>query len=206
MDPIAVLTGDIVNSGDLDASELGTAMAALQNDVRQMPDWPRVRASGFARRAGDGWQAALTPPCFALRAALSLRSSIRQEGKHLETRISIALGQGTPPFSDLNSAVTPVFIASGRALEALPRDCLMSVYGGGTLDATARLLDHISRGWTPAQAAAVHAALHAPDAPVRVLAQTLGKSRQAVDQALHAAGYPAINAALTLIEEVQDAS
>ncbi len=109
------------------------------------------------------------------------------------------------PNVDLNSAHGPVFSQSGRLLEMLPDQTLMAHSSGGSLDAAFRLADHISRGWTQAQARAM-AAMLPPDAgPRRVAADALGISRQAVDQALHAAGFPAIDAALKLIEAEAEA-
>lgn len=71
---------------------------------------------------------------------------------------------------------------------------------GGALNALILLADHISQGWTPAQARAIFTMLPPGAGPRRAVAERLGISRQAVDQALHAAGFPAIDAALTQIE------
>ena len=70
----------------------------------------------------------------------------------------------------------------------------------GALDAAFRLADHIAQGWTRAQARAVCAMLPPGAGPRRVAAERLNISRQAVDQALWAAGFPAIEAALEQIE------
>ena len=50
------------------------------------------------------------------------------------------------------------------------------------------------------QARAVAALLPPETGPRRVAADRLGLSRQAIDQALHAAGYPALLDALALLE------
>jgi hypothetical protein len=76
----------------------------------------------------------------------------------------------------------------------------MAHAGGGALDAAFRLADHIAQGWTRAQARAVCAMLPPGAGPRRIAADRLGVSRQAVDQALRAAGFAAIEAALEQIE------
>jgi hypothetical protein len=192
----AVLTGDIIGSGDLGPDALGAAIAALENASRD------IEGAAFARRGGDGWQAAFPAPGRALRHALTLRAALRTQGKDRSTRIAIAAGPGTIPGGlDPNAAHGPAFTASGRLLEALPSGATMAHAAGGALDAATRLADHISTAWTPAQARAMEIMLP-PGAPIRAgAAKQLGITRQAVNQALWSAGYPALDAALNLIED-----
>ncbi len=71
---------------------------------------------------------------------------------------------------------------------------------GGAHHAATRLADHIASGWTQAQARAV-AALISPNAPPRAeVAAFFGITRQAVNQALWSAGYPALLDAVAAIE------
>ncbi|MEM9344537.1 MAG: MarR family transcriptional regulator [Pseudomonadota bacterium] len=184
---IAVLTGDLIGSTELSADQISTAFTAIE------------AAAPISRNRGDGWQLLLTQPATALRTALRIRAALRRHD--LTTRIAIASGVSTAPIpKDLNEATGPVFVASGRALDAMSKGTTLAHAAGGALAATTRLADHISTGWTQPQAAAMHLAL-SPDAPTRAeIGAALGKSRQAVDQALAAAGYPALSDALRLIE------
>jgi hypothetical protein len=63
------------------------------------------------------------------------------------------------------------------------------------------LLDHISKDWTPAQAAPMLRMLD-PIAPPSYteIAKSLGKSRQTVTKSLDSAGFTAIFTALHLME------
>ncbi|MEM6376452.1 MAG: MarR family transcriptional regulator [Pseudomonadota bacterium] len=206
----AVFTGDIVGSSSVSAQRLDGIMHVLEASCRDMSDWveptePGQTAAfaGFARRGGDGWQIALNRPKFCLRAAIYLQARIRANGEGDATRIAVATGDGDPfrgQIVDPNSAHGPAFEKSGRLLQNLGSRTRLAFAGSGLLDASFRLADHISQGWTAAQARAVAAMLPPGSGPRRRVAEDLGISRQAVDQALNAAGFPAIDAALALIE------
>ncbi len=204
----AVLTGDLIGSDDLAPDALDAAMSALATSA------DAIGGAVFARRGGDGWQVALPTLSIGdareghngheLRHALTLRAALRTLGKAYATRIAIANGLGTlPAEGDPNAAHGPAFTASGRLLEALPSGAGMAHAAGGALDAVTRLADHVSAAWTPAQARAM-AVMLPHDAPIRAdAAKRLGITRQAVNQALWAAGYPALDAALRLIEDAE---
>ncbi|MEJ2022247.1 MAG: MarR family transcriptional regulator [Maritimibacter sp.] len=200
-----VLTGDIVESSDMSVDALNDVMKALSSAARQMSGWNHsdhdktvsafAQNPYFSRRGGDGWQILLSRPEFSLRAALFLQACLRSLHEDYATRIAAAIGEGELPQdarADLNAAYGPVFQASGRLLETLSGRTRMAYADGGALDAAFRLADHISQGWTQAQARALYAMLPPGSGPRRIVAEQLGISRQAVDQALWAAGYPAI--------------
>ncbi|MYM55751.1 MarR family transcriptional regulator [Rhodobacteraceae bacterium GS-10] len=205
---IAVLTGDLVGSTSLSPAQVAQAFDALADCAAMQADWHGALLH-FTRQRGDGWQVALARPALALRSALAFRAALRSEGSEFDSYISIAEGEVAGKLgSDLNAETTDVFVASGDGLDMLK---LLSksermFYGdGGPLNAATVLADHISQGWTPAQAAAILPFL-APDAEPSYteVAKALGKSRQAVTKALDAAGYPALQRALHSIEEAAD--
>lgn len=197
----AILTGDLIASSAMSAAQLDAAFDALQRAASRMADWDGQITTGFGRRGGDGWQFAAEHPARALRYALMLRAELRCLGKTHATRIAIATGPGTlPPDHDPNGAHGAGFIDSGRLLEGLPAHVGMAHASGGALGAAVRLADHISAGWTPAQARAMREMLW-PRSRIRAeAAAALGITRQAVNQALWSAGFPALSDALDLIE------
>lgn len=197
---IAVLTGDIVRSTELSSGRLDRAVAVLRDASATAGAW-HGSSLRFSRNRGDGWQVCLARPALALRTALYLRCALRAEGKDLSTRISAATGSGDPgDTDDLNAASGPVFVASGRGLDDIVPPATMTFVGGGATGAAFRLSDHVSNGWTEAQARAL-APFLAPRPPTQSeVADRLGITRQAVAQALDAAGYPALSDALALIE------
>ncbi|WP_095589565.1 hypothetical protein [Actibacterium ureilyticum] len=199
--PLCVLTGDLIGSTALPDGQVAAAMAALRDAAGQISGWPDAAPARFTPYRGDGWQMVLRDPARALRAALFLRASLRVLGKPFATRIALATGVealGAGP--DLSGETGPNFVASGRALDAMPRGTELVWAAGGARDAVFRLADHISAGWTPAQARAVARMLPPTDMTHAAAAQALGISRQAVDQALGAAGYPALHQAIALFE------
>ncbi|MRU16821.1 MarR family transcriptional regulator [Roseovarius sp. A21] len=196
-----VLTGDIVASSDLDVEALEATLDGIAGAAKGVGGWPGVSQWGFARRGGDAWQLAFDAPALGLRAALFINATIRRLDKARMTRIAMAVGAGQMPGNDPNAAHGAGFTASGRLLEALPAGRYLDDAAGGAAAAVARLADHIAQGWTPAQARALTEQLP-PGAGTRAeAAARLGISRQAVDQALWAAGFPAIEAALAALED-----
>ncbi len=207
----AVLTGDIIDSSGLTPDELDELMRTLDTVAGEISGWEHSETSAtqsaFARRGGDGWQIAVNRPHMALRASLYVLARIRTISEDSETRLAVATGDGLVPDQtdlDLNSAHGDAFTASGRLLANLPTRRKLACATGGTLDAVYRLADHISQGWTQTQAQSVALMLPPGSGPRRVAAEKLGVSRQSVDQTLHAAGYPALEDALNLIEAEHD--
>ena len=207
---IAVLTGDLVGSTGLSPAEVAQAFDALIDCAAMQADWHGAPLH-FTRQRGDGWQVALARPALALRSALAFRAALRCEGGEFDSYISIAEGEVTGAIGpDLNAETAAVFVTSGDGLDILKLLSLSErvVYvddaydEGGPLNAVTVLADHISQGWTPAQAAAILPFLTPGDEPSYTeVAKALGKSRQAVTKALDAAGYPALKRALHSIEE-----
>ncbi|OWY10670.1 hypothetical protein B6V74_01170 [Thioclava sp. F42-5] len=196
-----VLTGDIVASTRLSASELGAALDAIEGAAAALS--PLLRESHFARNRGDGWQFAIPSPRLQARLALLIRAELRALGEAFSTRIAIAEGDGTlPADSDLNGASGPAFTASGHLLDSLegPR---IAHAAGGALGAAFRLFDHISEAWTPAQARAIAPMLRLDPPTQTAAASEIGITRQSLAQALASAAYPAIVEALAMIEETQ---
>ncbi len=197
---LSVLTGDILDSTGLDPDELDALMSELSDATTEIAHWDKA-PTGFARRSGDGWQLALGAPHRALRAALYLHARLRRMDGRFETRIAIATDTGTlPPDLDPNSGHGPAFTASGRLLEELSGHVRMGHASGGKDHAALALADFIARGWTQAQARALCEMLPPGAGPRAKAAQRLGITRPAVNQALWAAGFPAIETALSAWE------
>jgi hypothetical protein len=196
-----VLTGDLIASSALAPERVDAVMAELADLARRIADWPPGGAAHFARRAGDGWQMALSHPGIGPRAALFLLAALRSGEAGVATRITIAEGAGSLPESgDLNAAHGAAFTASGRLLDDVPARQVLSCATPGAPRAAVLLAAHIAEGWTQAQARALVLMLPPGAGPRRVAAEALGISRQAVDQALAAAGFAALDAALTELE------
>ncbi len=194
----AVLTGDIIGSTQLTSGELDKLMWLLSKTQYYLSHWPDTQAY-FARRGGDGWQMVLSNPKYDLRAALYIRARLlTTKLPNGATRIALASGDGDmADQNDPNRGHGPAFTASGRLLETLKARSQMAHAGSGAENACIALADHISQGWTQAQARALRAALPPESGPRAQAAAKLGISRQSVNDALWSAGFPAIERALS---------
>ena len=177
-------------------------MEGLRDGADRIARWAPGLTTGYARSDGDGWKFALSDPTLGLRSSLYLRAVLRRHGKTFATRIALACGAGDlPADGDLNAASGPAFTASGRLLDTLTGPHITMAHAeGGADNALIALADHISQGWTPAQARALCLMLPPCAGTHAEAASQLGISRQAVDQALSSAGYHAISEALQSLE------
>jgi len=162
-----IITGDIVGSSDLSASErewlvseIGRASEALQKTFpRDVP----LPAEIFR---GDGWQVVVTSPGRSLRMGLFFRAwliSRAPEGRRLDTRMAIAVGTLLfVPEGNLSAGDGEAYRASGRALDALKEPCRLALVWPAAvgvlvpaLAAFAPAIDALVRTWTGRQARAV---------------------------------------------------
>lgn len=201
---IAVLTGDLVNSGTLGPEKIARAFRTLAACAEQQAAWIGAPLR-FTRHRGDGWQAVLMSPQKALRSALTFRAALRVEGDDFDSYIAIAEGPAPERLlADLNAHTEDVFVRSGQGLDDLKKTRLplrMVHQGLGPIDAAVILGDHLSRGWTQAQAQAILPMLDPTFSGTQSdIARRLGKSRQAVAKALQAAGWETLELALATLE------
>ncbi|WP_282181043.1 hypothetical protein [Aliiroseovarius marinus] len=202
---IAVLTGDIIGSTQMTPEDLERAFDALSASAEVQAEW-HGEDLHFTRQRGDGWQVRLARPELALRSALAFRAALRCEGKEFSTFMAVAEGPASPIPSGttLNQLTEQPFVDSGRLLEVLkryPNERRMGHLNISAVGATFALADHISQGWTPAQATAILLMLAPGKLPSHTdVARALGKSRQAVTKALEGAGFDAVWTALENIE------
>jgi len=202
---IAVLTGDIVGSTALGPEKLERAFDALRDCAEMQAEW-MGESLHFTRHRGDGWQVALAEPKYALRSALMFRAALRAEGSEFDSYIGIAEGDVRGVLeANLNARTDDVFVNSGNELEHIKEHGSLGIrFGHHTnlaLAPSAILLDHISKDWTPAQAAALTPMLTPNKLPSYTeAAKALGKSRQSITKSLDSAGFSAIFVALRVIE------
>jgi len=196
---IIVITGDIAGSTDLAPGTLTAGVTGLAGAAALLAGW-LDHDIPFSRHRGDGWQVALPHVISPLRAALVMRAALRRVDRGLSSRMALATGAGViPPDGNLNAANGSVFTTSGQLLDRL-EGTMIAMAGDGATGAATRLAHAVSQGWTQAQAR-VALPMLAPDRPTQdAVAETLGITRQAVQQAFTAAHMPDILAALDMLE------
>ena len=206
MQPWSVLTGDFIKSTTVPPTQIERSFDIVALCAQSLRAFT-TQTIALSPRGGDGWQLALGEPRLALRATALITARLKADPEMLQTRIAIGAGLGNLPSSlDTNAAQGPAFIASGRLLETLPKKRRISHAGTGAPTALYALLDHLMLGWTSAQAAAVAELLGPNPGPRAAAADRLGKSRQAVDQALRGAGFAALSDAIDACERDAEVS
>jgi len=118
--PVAVLTGDIIDSTILSSDRLQQARHVVLDAART---FEQRRPSGLGGGAeffrGDAWQLMLCKPGGALRLALLIRARLRSE-LGADTRISIGIGGVDLIDPDRTSlSLGEAFVLSGRALDKM---------------------------------------------------------------------------------------
>ena len=200
---IAVITGDLVNSTELGSDKIKNAFDALKDCAKTQADWYGAPLH-FTRNRGDGWQVIIAIPNMALRSALAFRAALRAKGKEFDSYMGIAEGKVVGDIgSDLNAETEEVFIASGRNLTS-ESEFLSGQRIKYKIDAGAGLilLDKITQGWTPKQAATVLLFLN-PNKKItqEEASETLDTTHQNVSKLLRTASFKEIKFMLNHIED-----
>lgn len=211
MEPIAVLTGDLIASTAAAPAMVDRAMQALSEAARTLGNWAG-HDTRFTRFRGDGWQLYLAKPRLTLRATLFLTAWLRASDAGLATRIAIAIGpHDRLGASGLSGASGLAFERSGRGLDVMRSPDTIAFDAtpvSGNLPTTEAPWQHAvmalahwqASHWSREQAEAMVLAL-SPKAPTQdQIALTLGITRQAVQARLRGAGLRALQPALAAFE------
>lgn len=203
----AVLTGDIVASQRLSATELDHVRATVEEACAEIAQWsPELmpRAVEFSR--GDAWQVLLREPSMTLRAALWIRAALLFRCG-VDTRVAVGIGSIAPLAESLSLSGGDAFVRSGQALDALSQARLTIVLPSSSpfcswIDLVAKLCDAMVGSWTQRQAELVYAALSPQSLTQSAIAAALipPVSKQAVGKGLRAAHWDAISQAIKIFE------
>lgn len=197
-----VLTGDLLGSTKAGAAAVEASFATLRACFSRFEQVWTGADTRFTRYRGDGWQALIADPSHAPQLALHVISALKSQSGTAETRIAVGYGRvdhiGT---QDLADAHGDAFLASGKALDAMPRGQVLALAGDGITDlhrALALLIGERTQKWSREQAEAVSLAL-SPTQPMQAdIASRLGITVQAVNARLTSAGYQTLRQALDL--------
>ncbi len=215
----AVVTGDVVGSRKLSPDQrahlvriLRRASGALHERFRDLVPFD----VDFFR--GDSWQFVVSKPERSVRAALFFRAYLKSQMARspVDTRLAIGLGRiDFLPQKAISTGDGEAYRRSGTALDEMPRGTRMRIDGARaigsldmkTADVLIRLIDAIARDWTDRQANAVCGAiLHWKQTKIASVSFKGAVTQQAVAQHLERAGWNAVEAALSHIEESWAAS
>ncbi|WP_440977533.1 hypothetical protein [Stenotrophomonas maltophilia] len=206
-DLIAVLTGDLVKSTEMDAATIDDVREVISVAVAQAMEWPGPGIVGPEFYRGDAWQLAVTQPHGFLRLATWIKAKLAASESRARTRI--AIGLGTVEALDrkaVSRSLGEAFVLSGRLLECMGRtqdmDVALPVQRENLywLPAVVSACDVIVARWTRSQAEVASLFL-IPDAPSQLeAANALNRHRQSVNRVYHDAGVFALLALITAAE------
>ncbi|MEX3315740.1 hypothetical protein [Sulfitobacter sp. PS-8MA] len=203
MEDWAIFTGDIVKSSAMARAELSGVFDRLDEAAERIAQWQDA-PSYLTRFRGDGWQVAVRPG-LSFRAALTLRAAVRRGGKTADSRIAIGIGQAHLAGSSLADADGDALVASGHALDTMPRNRRLSAPEAPlALRCALPLADRLATGWTQRQAEVAYFML-APDRPVQAaLAERLALTQQSVQGHVEAAGLDELGEICDMLENTSE--
>lgn len=206
----AVLTGDLVRSTRLTSEKLDQARATVQQTVEDISCWaPSLVVAPAEFFRGDSWQFVLGDARYFLRAAVYLRTMLRQADKEWDTRIGIGLGTFDKLDKERTSLSTgEAFILSGHQLDGISGLAGFSVglpeklSRLGWVNPMAALCSALVDQWSQRQAEIFRSML-LPKPPSQVeLALDRHVTKQAISKALTTGGYAALLSSLQWIEQI----
>lgn len=180
---VAVLTGDIINSRDVDPRQWLPVLKELLNRYGQEPkSWEIFR--------GDSFQLVLDP-VKALQAAVHIKAGIRQV-KNLDVRIAIGVGEEDYSAAKVSESNGEAYVRSGECFEALKKQNL-AVNTGTPLDEPVNLMLSLAllsmNTWSATVSGAIRTSLENPEKSQAEIAGLLERSQSSVSEALSRGGF-----------------
>ncbi len=214
-DIFAVLTGDIVNSSELNNGQ-GYPISSIINRIEK---WifsyfrPVIHYDIDVFR-GDSWQMVVKDPAQSLRIGLFMRALLKSDKsiEHTDSRVSIGFGKmDYLPDKDISSGIGEAYKLSGSGLDmcqrskkmylAFPEQNRSSLTKG--LNLLIQMVDFQTQGWTSKQSDVIAGAL------VGFTQQEIAfewvqerVSQQAISQHLESAGWSLISETIKYFEAI----
>ncbi len=209
----AVITGDIVGSSKLTASQRGRLLSVLKSSFHALKNImiDGMRAP-FEIHRGDSFQGVLSKPEAALRVAIAIRTCLRhgfetKQRRHaLDARIAVGIGQiDFLPAGRGSEGDGSAFRRSGQTLDAMKGDQRLIIRTpwqelDAEFDTACALLDALINRWSSEQAQAILGQIRG--LTQEKAAREFGVSQPAVRQRLKSAGGWAIEALCRRYEQV----
>lgn len=208
----AVLTGDLIKSGELANDELDDVRSSLRKRSKVVGEWESGLVEGrleFFR--GDSWQMLLGRPELAMRAAVYLRASLIASVK-ADSRISIGLGTiDNISERQLLMSTGEAFSLSGHGLDELTGYSEMTIKISRSSDplfewlpVVANLCNSLIKQWTRRQAEVITFAVD-PEEPTHE--EIAGKltpavTKQAVTKILNSANWHSLREVINQFEKM----
>ncbi len=175
----AIITGDIVNSENYQASEWLEILKNYFSELGESPsDWEIYRGDEFQLRV---------PLENALEVAIHIKALLKST-KGLDVRMGIGIGEVTFVGVGVSESNGPAYRLSGRSFEALKEKKINLTIATGdksydrTLNLVIKLALDFIDDWSPVSAEIVAMALDNPSASQQEVAERLNIQQSAVSQ------------------------
>lgn len=200
----AVLTGDLVASGQVPSDQYDTLLYHLDQTLRYLNE---VYAGQYNIYRGDAFQLQLHTPRDWANAMLLLRLAMKS--RQQDCRLGIGIGSVSNPRPDIKSATGEAFTLSGTKLDSLPQGQLLGI--GSTNERFnwhagihLRLTDALLQQMTARQAQALFEYLTLEDKSHLAVAKRLHTSRVNATKLLNQAHYDLLTDAIRYCEQLTD--
>ncbi len=194
--PIAVISGDIVNSTKLTSAQFEKLLARIKQ-IQQLISAGNV-ANAHSIERGDEFQSVVHDIESALRYTLIYRISIKALGKEFDSRISFAIAADADLRESVSESMGKAFVLSGRGLKTLKSDRL--VFSSDQVELTehfALLMKYLDRqltALTSRQCEVLLPMLQSNEGlSVNELAEKLGVATATASKSLKASGWHLIS-------------
>lgn len=183
----AVITGDIVNSREVNSNRWMTPLKKVFNSIGNEPiSWEIFR--------GDSFQL-IVEPNDALRVALIIKSTIKQF-KELDVRMAIGVGEVDYQADKITESNGTAFVNSGECFDSMKKETLKFKSPWIKFDLTMNVMLALGRltmdNWTPASSEIIQLALQNPDLKQMEMAQKLDKPQSNISVGLKRGGFDEI--------------
>ncbi|MGO4742409.1 SatD family protein [Serratia quinivorans] len=183
---VSVITGDLVNSRQLDTTSYISGLNALLSQLQQTKLIQR-----FEIFRGDAFQA-LAAPQSGLLLAVYIRIALKaMDSRQWDARIAVGLGSSQEEATGYGSA----FVNSGQALDGLMKNCRLALKNdndrtNAIVSDLLPMLDHVVSRLSQTEARIVQARIFA--ATNQEVAEKLQKAASTVSATLKRAAYEEI--------------
>ncbi len=184
---IAVITGDIINSGEAPDNKWMDRLKGALNKLGNSPEeWEIYR--------GDSYQVKLAPEK-ALEAAIYIKTVVKQT-KNIDVRMAIGLGEEASGSERITESSGNAYTYSGRCFDELKKRTLAVRSPDKEFDEEVNLYISLALlvmdRWLPNTAKIVKVALENPELNQKELANLLNKSTSTISEGLKRAGFEEI--------------
>lgn len=194
--PIAVISGDIVNSTKLTSAQFEQLLKRIKFIQKLITEGNSLNAHSIER--GDEFQSVIHDVERALRYTIIYRVGIKALGKVFDCRISFAIASDADLRESVSESMGKAFILSGRGLKALKNARLVFNSDNSELtehfDLLFKYLDRQVTELTSRQCEVMLPMLQSNnDVSINELAEKLNVATATASKSLKASGWPLIS-------------